>query len=214
MPAPRDLLVGQRVRASAAMSATPCSARRTSASRCSHSRSSVRATSRFSGSHASNWRVRVRRDLRALELQLGRAHPRLGGLRLRARSRGASPRPRPGAAPRTRSRARPARSGGRRPTGSVRCRRAGCRVRTVVGHERLAAVADLHLAPAAPAADQPLQQRPALARSASAINRRRWGTVRSIALKANRNPTSALITANSVVDSLVAAAARSNSVSS
>ena len=51
-------------------------------------------------------------------------------------------------------------------------------------------------------------------RRRSAISRRRWGTVSSIALNANRKPTSALITANSAVDWLVAAAARANSVSS
>ena len=43
----------------------------------------------------------------------------------------------------------------------------------VVGHERLAAVADLHPPPAAPAADQSLQQRPALARGAAALPARR-----------------------------------------
>ena len=51
-------------------------------------------------------------------------------------------------------------------------------------------------------------------RRRSAISRRRWGTVNSIALNANRNPTSALITANSVVDWLFAAAAFANSCSS
>ena len=43
----------------------------------------------------------------------------------------------------------------------------------VVRDERLAAVADLHPPPAAPAADQPLQQRPALARGAAALSARR-----------------------------------------
>ncbi len=51
-------------------------------------------------------------------------------------------------------------------------------------------------------------------RRRSAIKRRRWGTVSSIALNANRNPTSALITANSAVDWLLAAAALANSFSS
>ena len=37
-------------------------------------------------------------------------------------------------------------------------------------------------------------------RRRSTISRRRWGTVSSIALNANRNPTSALITANRAVD--------------
>ena len=44
--------------------------------------------------------------------------------------------------------------------------------------------------------------------------RRRCGTVSNIALKANRNPTSALITENRAVDWLLAAAALANSFSS
>jgi hypothetical protein len=43
----------------------------------------------------------------------------------------------------------------------------------VVGHERLAAVANLHSPAAAPAADEPLQQRPTLARGAAALAARR-----------------------------------------
>ena len=51
-------------------------------------------------------------------------------------------------------------------------------------------------------------------RRRSAISRRRWATVRSIALNANRKPTSALITENSAVDWLLAVAALANSFSS
>ena len=173
-PAPRDLLLGERVRALGGVSAMARSARRTSVSRCSHSRSSVRATSRFSGSQASNWR-RARsawicarsssssaERTRAWWSELGvldRAQRRLDPGRAQRLEHGVEHDP-----------LDPPAADGLAALGAVQLVAAHARV---VGHERLAAVADLHLPPAAPAADQSLQQRPALARGAAALPARR-----------------------------------------
>ena len=112
-------------------------------------------------------------DLRALELQLGRAHPRLVvgvGVLDRAQRRldpGRSQRLEHGV---EHDLLDPPAADRLAALGAVELVAAHARV---VGHERLAAVADLHPPPAAPAADQPLQQRPALARGAAALAARR-----------------------------------------
>ena len=112
-------------------------------------------------------------DLRALELQFGRADPRVViiiGVLDRA-ERGLDP----GRCQRLEDGVEhdsldPPTADGLAALGAVELVAAHA---AVVGHQRLAAVADLHPPAAAPAADQPLQQRPALARGAAALPARR-----------------------------------------